>query len=228
MAVAYSQNGVIVRGGNEVTIPDIGIDKYTFKNFFPFKLAYDSYTRINENLIYDGRAFSSGSPMLIPSEFKPKISDNFEIYITFKKPNGYSTSGRCLIGAYEGYYTNFTMETTGDYAWCGIPIGGSSWPTQLRFEYDSNLSSDKWYSLCLKQKSLGNTAILSYELYDETGLIKSISTTNYIIRPDLTQLQLGGTACSSSIHWTGNIDLKRTYISINDEILWGCNMPYNV
>lgn len=206
-----------ITGGGGVEGDIVISDSAKFKNFFPLNLN-DSYDRISSDLIYNGIAFSSSNPLIINANFQVDLSDSFEIAVTFKKTFQYDTSGRCLFGCLLTYFKNFTLEYDGTVFFVGIPSTGYNWSTSLRLS--ASLAAYKWYTAILKQSS----GTLYLECYDEDNiLVASTTKSNYslIQKSSFQKMQLGGVNVSSSVKWSGLIDLKKTYIKLNGQTLWG-------
>lgn len=205
-----------ITGGGGVKGDIVITDSAKFKNFFPLNLN-TSYDGISSDIIYNGNMFNYYNPLLINADFRVDLSDSFEIAVTFKKSQ-YTSIGRCLFGCLSSYFNNFTLEYNGEFFFVGIPYTGYDWTMQ--FSLTVSLTTDKWYTAILKQSS----GTLYLECYDENNiLVASTTKSDYslISKSSFTKMQLGGANRSSTIHWNGLIDLKKTYIKLNGQTLWG-------
>lgn len=211
----------IQQGGSSAYVPDVLTDEGVFKNFLPIRFFGQSNTKVyfDSDLIYEGNNVDASAPVLVNCVFAPTIDDTFEIAITFKKNFSYGTSGRCLIGAVNSYYKNFTVEYNGTSFFVGIPATGTNWDSQITL--NATLTVSQWYTVKIRQEN----RIIEVSCYDDSGnLVASGTKNNYslISRGFFETFQLGGCYRSSSIKWTGSIDMKKTYIKVNGQVLWGC------
>ena len=143
------------------------------------------------------------------------FSNPFELNIRFKV-SAYTSKSQVLCGNTANFYRQPSIEVgpTGTL-WCGISSDGSSWTYSL--QHENSVPTNTWCEANLKYD--GSSAVLKLTI-GETVLSTDVSVSS--VYNTTSSYALGGLANSNN-HCATNvtIDLTKTYIKINNSLIWG-------
>ena len=143
------------------------------------------------------------------------FSSPFELNIRFKV-SAFLSRSQVLCGNTANFYRQPSIEVgPSGNLWCGISSDGSTWTYSLAL--DNSVPTNTWCEANLKYD--GSSATLKLTI-GETVLSTDVSVSS--VYNATSSYGLGGIANSSS-HYATNvtIDLARTYIKINNSLVWG-------
>lgn len=143
------------------------------------------------------------------------FSSPFELNIRFKV-SAFLSRSQVLCGNTSNFYRQPSIEVgSSGNLWCGISSDGSTWTFSLAL--DNSVPTNTWCEANLKYD--GSSATLKLTI-GETVLSADVSVSS--VYNTTSSYGLGGIANSSS-HYATNvtIDLARTYIKINNSLVWG-------
>lgn len=167
--------------------------------------------------------FATSSCVFVGKAFRP-MDKQWEIQVKFKTPASWVHVVPTIFSSivYRGsVQCGFEIVNNARVIWFGFSNNnGSSW-THSVFAYDYEIEYEKWYWLrCVFN---GEKYIVSISTDGE--VFEEIIIINYngqFYQPENNNsFMFGGSRNSSANIFDGSIDLKETYIKIEEEIWWG-------
>lgn len=164
-------------------------------------------------------SYSSNIIILSPdnnSDSFLNFSNPFEINIRFKI-SAFISRAQTLCGNTSSFYRQPSIEVGGSgNLWCGISSNGSSWTYTMY--YPNTVPENTWCVVNLKYD--GSVATLKLTTGETVLVSANISVAS--VYNTTSPYCLGGIANSGSNNAVNaTIDLTKTYIKINNSLVWG-------
>lgn len=210
------------------TVPDADINGNLFKNMFPLMVMNDGviHTFIDSNMLYQNTNTAYNTKfVLINQNLNISWDKSFEFKFRVSKPSFSNTNYCTVFGAstgnyWEGMALDFGQVNNGDKsAFFGIACAANSsgWAFPLSVPHLA-LTANKFYDVTAKYTTDFKCTL---SVVDDNGLKSNTVYVNSNVS-NSGYLRLGGLLTYANNQFNGKIDLKHSYIKINETLVWGC------